>query len=196
MKKGLILVMVSLLILGAGSPIFAAGQSSGQARGGLQGGFGGSQGSGRGQISDQGIETGRKNGNTEAYRAKRQQFGRTREQIRTYTTQTTRLRTQINDCSEKLKLQIQKKLRDKDSISDEELLRYKEAIQTLSQLREEILREQGNIQLQVDSVCQARLQGDIEAANMAMNSICTQQKLRIVVLTKVLGDFNNLLEDC
>ena len=195
MKKLLIIVIVGLMILGVGSTTFAAGQSSGQAMGGFQGGSGNNQGSGWGQTTDQSIEPGRKSGNTEAYSAQRQQFGRNREQVRTNTTETTRLRTQINDCSTDLKLQIQKKLQNRDSISAEEMLRYKEAIQTLNQVREQILLEQGKIQQQVDAMCQARLQGDIVAANTAMNNICTEQQLRIVVLTKVLEDLNNLLKD-
>lgn len=196
MKNILIIALVGLLIIGAGSTTFAAGRSSGQAIGEFQGGSIENQRNARRQTTDQGSETGPKQGNGEAYQARKQNLERNRQQVRSNTEETTRLRTQINNCSEELKLLIQKKLQNGEDLSTEEILRYKEAIQILSLEREQILLEhQGKIQEQMAIVCQARLQGDTELANTAMNNIRTEQELRIVVLTKVLENLKDLLAD-
>lgn len=194
-KNILIVAMAFFLILGTGRIAIAAGKSAGHAIGGSQIGATKNKESGIGQTTEQGFDAEQKKGNTEAYQAKKQEFNLHREQVRLNTEDITRIRAQIKDCSEDLKLLIQNRIQNRDNISAGEMLRYQAMIQTLKQERGEILSEhQGKIQEQVALMSQARLLGDIEAANTAMNNIRTEQLLRLVELTKVWQDLNDLLE--
>jgi len=117
-----------------------------------------------------------------------------REQIRINTQETTRLRTQIRDYSEELKLKIQTRLQIRENITAEQMNRIQAGIQMLQQEREQImLQHQGKIQEQVQMMNQARLQADIEDANSAMNNIRTEQQLRITTMTRVMQQMQDLL---
>lgn len=204
MKKIITIVIAGLLVLATGSTAFAAGQSSGQTSGQVSGQISSKvsiQSSGltvvgtSGQGTNLGGFTQQGNGNTEAYQTGKLQFEQNRQQVRLNNTQTTGLKTQINDCSEQLKDQIQNMLQNRANISNEEMVRITEAIQTLQKERERItLEHQGKIQEQVALLDQANLEGDIEAANAAMNRIQTEQQARITELNKVLQDLQELLD--
>ncbi len=130
----------------------------------------------------------------EGYQARLRDMENCREQIRINTQETTRLRTQIRDYSEELRLKIQTRLQIRENITAEQMNRIQAGIQMLQQEREQImLQHQGKIQEQVQMMNQARLQADIEDANSAMNNIRTEQQLRITTMTRVMQQMQDLL---
>ncbi|XCH79128.1 MAG: hypothetical protein WHF31_00160 [Candidatus Dehalobacter alkaniphilus] len=197
MKKIFSIVIAGLLLLGTAGTALAAGQTSGQTSGQASGQTSGQTAGGTsGQGADQGGTTQQGKGNTEAYQAGKLQFEHTRQQVRLNAGATAGVKTQLNDCSEQLKTLIQTKLQNRANISTEEMARIKEAIQTCQKERQQIMLEhQGKIQEQVALLNQAKIRGDIDAANAAMNMIQTEQQARIADLNKVLQDLQTLLED-
>ncbi|ODA40904.1 hypothetical protein [Desulfosporosinus sp. BG] len=203
LKNILIILISCMLMLGAGRITFAVGQSgSGSQSDSLQNKSSSSGQStekvsgqtndqGNGQTTQKGSETEQVKGNSEALQAGKQEFNRNRELIRLTTEETTRVKAQIEDCSEDLKLHIQNRLLDRGNISAGEMTRYKAMIQILSQEREILSVHQGKIQEQLALLCQARLQGDIEAANTSMNNIRAEQQLRLLELAKILQNLKN-----
>jgi|GEM_PF-6876012 len=198
MKKILSVVIAGLLVMGTAGTALAAGQPSGQTSGQVSGQTSGQTAGGTsGQAANQGgvMQPQQGKGNPEAYQAGKLQFEQKKQQVRLNTSENTRLKTQIKDCSDQLKEQIQSKLQNRENISAEEMARITEAIQTLQKERQQImLQHQGKIQEQIALLNQAKLQGDIEAANAAMNTIQTEQQTRIAELTKVLNDLQDLLK--
>lgn len=193
MKKIFSIVLAGLLLLGITGTVLAAGPGSGQASGQTSGQAAGGT---SGQDTAQGGTMQQNKGNTEAYQAGKLQFEHNRQQVRLNTGATAGIKNQLNDYSEQLKALIQNKLQNKANISAEDMDRIKEAIQTMQKQRQQIINEhQGKIQEQVALLNQARAQGDIEAANAAINMIQTEQQARIAELQKVLQDLQNLLEE-
>ncbi|AET67920.1 hypothetical protein Desor_2329 [Desulfosporosinus orientis DSM 765] len=210
-KNSFIFVLACLLIIGFGRIASAVGQPSRQTTSEVQHSSD-SQGcpgkeqntqdsqrsSGLGQQIDsrrttnQGSETNQVKGNKEANQIRNQELMRNMEQVRSKIAETTSVRTEIINSSEELKLKIQNRLQQSENISTEDMLRYQAMIQTLSQEREKINEHKGKIQEQVALLSKARLEGDCEAANTAINNIQEEQQLRLAALTKVLEYLKDL----
>jgi len=178
MKKFLSVLMVSMLIIATSTSVFAVGQpGDGTNRGDKAGG----------QL----VNEMKMNQNSEF----RGQMDQEKAQVRLNHDEICQLREQIRDCAEELRLQIRARIANTEQVTSDDMALLKESLKQIRQERENIRTvHQGKITQQVTAMHQFRLAGGFESALMSMENIRNEQQLRIVELTEILKQMENLLD--